>query len=231
MLAIKVEGLAKTYRGEGAPVTVFSGLSFELSEGVLAAVMGPSGVGKSTLLHLIGGIDRPDAGRAEVFGRSLEELPSRERAHFRNARIGFVFQFHHLLPEFTAEENVAFPCRIAGLPEREARRRAVEMLERVGLADRRGHGARALSGGEQQRVAIARALVRNPSLLLADEPTGNLDAAAAGGVFDLVRALHRERAMTTVIVTHNPEIAERCDRLFVMSREGVAPSQGLPERG
>ncbi len=231
MLAIKAENLAKTYTGEGAPVTVFSNLSFELSEGVFAAVMGPSGVGKSTLLHLIGGIDRPDSGRIEVFGRSIEDLSPRDRARFRNEHIGFVFQFHHLLPEFTAEENVSFPHRIAGMPEDEARRRAAELLERIGLSDRRDHGARALSGGEQQRVAIARALARNPRLLLADEPTGNLDAASSQGVLDLLRELHRERGMTTVVVTHNPEIARRCDRLFAMSREGILPSPGLPERG
>jgi lipoprotein-releasing system ATP-binding protein len=230
-LAVKAENLSKVYSGEGVPVTVFSNLSFELAEGSFAAVMGPSGVGKSTLLHLIGGIDRPDAGRVEVFGQSLEELPPRERARFRNERIGFVFQFHHLLPEFTAEENVAFPDRIAGVAAREAERRAGTLLERMGLGDRRHHGARALSGGEQQRVAIARAVARNPNLLLADEPTGNLDAAAAGTVFALLRELHAERGMTTILVTHNPDLARRCDRLFVMSREGISPSPGLSERG
>jgi lipoprotein-releasing system ATP-binding protein len=231
MLAIDARGLTRVYTGEGAPVTVFMNLSFSLEEGEFAAIVGPSGVGKSTLLHLIGGIDRPDAGRIEVFGRSLHELSPRERARFRNERIGFVFQFHHLLPEFTAEENVAFPHRIAGLSAREANRRAGELLERLGLGDRRSHGARALSGGEQQRVAIARALARGPGLLLADEPTGNLDAAAAGGVLDLLRELHRERAMTTVVVTHNPDIARRCDRLFTMTREGISPSPGWQLRG
>jgi lipoprotein-releasing system ATP-binding protein len=231
VLAVRAENLSKTYTGEAAPVVVFSNLSFELSEGVFAAIMGPSGVGKSTLLHLIGGIDRPDSGRVEIFGESLEQMSPRERARFRNATIGFVFQFHHLLPEFTAEENVAFPDRIAGLPAREASRRAADLLERVGLGDRRGHGARALSGGEQQRVAIARALARGPKLLLADEPTGNLDAASAGGVFDLLRSLHRERGMTTVLVTHNPDLANRCDKIFTMTREGIAASKGLPERG
>jgi len=231
MLAVKADSLSKTYTGEGAPVTVFSGLSFELPEGVFAAIMGPSGVGKSTLLHLLGGIDRPDAGRVEVFGQSLEDLSPRDRARFRNARIGFVFQFHHLLPEFTAQENVAFPHRIAGVSAREAERKAAELLARVGLADRGHHAARALSGGEQQRVAIARALARGPSLLLADEPTGNLDAAAAQSVFALLRELHEERGMTTVLVTHNPDLAKRCDRLFTMSREGIAPESRLPERG
>jgi lipoprotein-releasing system ATP-binding protein len=229
--AVKAENLSKTYSGEGAPVTVFSKLTFELPEGAFVAVMGPSGVGKSTLLHLIGGIDRPDSGRVEVFGRALEEMSPRDRARFRNERIGFVFQFHHLLPEFTAEENVAFPDRIAGVPAAEAAARAARLLDRVGLSDRRAHGARALSGGEQQRVAIARALARNPSLLLADEPTGNLDAAASAAVFGLLRELHAERGMTTILVTHNPDLASRCDRLFTMSREGISPSPGFPERG
>jgi lipoprotein-releasing system ATP-binding protein len=230
-LAIRAENLSKTYTGEGAPVKVFSNLSFELPAGTFAAVMGPSGVGKSTLLHLLGGIDRPDEGRVEIFGKPIDALSPRARARFRNAMVGFVFQFHHLLPEFTAEENVAIPHRIAGVPETAARQMAGELLARVGLADRRTHGARALSGGEQQRVAIARALARGPGLLLADEPTGNLDAAAAQAVFALLRELHAERGMTTVLVTHNPDLARRCDRLFTMTREGIAAAQGLSERG
>jgi lipoprotein-releasing system ATP-binding protein len=231
MLAVRAESLSKTYAGEAAPITVFRNLFFELPVGVFAAVMGPSGVGKSTLLHLLGGIDRPDAGRVEVFGVSLADLPPAERARFRNARIGFVFQFHHLLPEFTAEENVAFPHRIAGLSSGSARQLARELLERVGLADRGAHRARALSGGEQQRVAIARALARNPGLLLADEPTGNLDAESAARVFDLLEQLHRERRMSTILVTHNPELAKRCDKIFTMSREGISPASSFVERG
>jgi lipoprotein-releasing system ATP-binding protein len=230
MLAIRAENLTKTYAGEVAPVEVFRNLSFDLPEKVFAAIMGPSGVGKSTLLHLLGGIDRPDTGRVEVFGASLAEMPAQERARFRNARIGFVFQFHHLLPEFTAEENVAFPHRIAGVAPGEARRRARELLERVGLADRGDHRPRALSGGEQQRVAIARALARGPGLLLADEPTGNLDAESAARVFDLIEELHRERGMSTVLVTHNPDLARRSDKIFVMSREGISPAPGYAGR-
>ena len=231
MLAVEATDLSKTYVGEAAPVAVLHGLSFELPEGVFAAVTGPSGVGKSTLLHLLGGIDRPDSGRVEVFGVALPELSPVERARFRNATIGFVFQFHHLLPEFTAEENVALPHRIAGLSRAEARRAARELLERVGLADRAEHRPRGLSGGEQQRVAIARALARGPRLLLADEPTGNLDAESAARVFDLLEALHRERGMSTVLVTHNPDLARRCDKIFEMSREGISPAPGFAGRG
>ena len=230
-LAVRAEGLSKTYLGETAPVTVFQNLSFELPEGLFAALMGPSGSGKSTLLHLLGGIDRPDAGSVEVFGRSLAEMPAAERARFRNATIGFVFQFHHLLPEFTAEENVAFPHRIAGVPAGEARRKARELLERVGLSDRAAHRPRALSGGEQQRVAIARALARGPRLLLADEPTGNLDAESAALVFSLLEQLHRERGMSTILVTHNPDLAKRCDKIFSMSRNGISPLPSFAGRG
>jgi lipoprotein-releasing system ATP-binding protein len=231
MLAIRASNLSKTYQGEAAPVAVFRNLSFELPEGVFAAIMGPSGVGKSTLLHLLGGIDRPDSGSVEVLGTSLEEMPAEERARFRNARIGFVFQFHHLLPEFTAEENVAFPHRIAGVSDGEARRRARELLARVGLAGREAHRPRALSGGEQQRVAVARALAREPGLLLADEPTGNLDSVSAAHVFDLIEELHGERRMSTVLVTHNPDLAKRCDKIFTMSREGITPAPGFAGRG
>jgi lipoprotein-releasing system ATP-binding protein len=226
MLAVKAEHLSKTYASEGTPVTVFTDLSFELEERSFAAIMGPSGVGKSTLLHLLGGIDNPDRGRVEVFGQELAGLPPRERARFRNSRIGFIFQFHHLLPEFSAEENVAFPHRIAGVAAAEARRLAGELLERVGLGERKDHRPRALSGGEQQRVAIARALARGPGLLLADEPTGNLDADSAAAVFGLLEELHRERGMTTVLVTHNPDLAHRCDTIHTMSREGISPSAG-----
>jgi lipoprotein-releasing system ATP-binding protein len=231
MLAIRADNISKTYAGEAAPVTVFRNLSFELPEGVFAAVMGPSGVGKSTLLHLLGGIDRPDSGCVEVFGAELAQMPAAERARFRNASIGFVFQFHHLLPEFTAEENVAFPHRIAGVGAAEARRKARELLDRVGLSERGAHPPRALSGGEQQRVAIARALARSPRLLLADEPTGNLDAESAARVFDLIEELHRERKMSTILVTHNPDLASRCDKIFSMSREGITPASGLAGRG
>jgi lipoprotein-releasing system ATP-binding protein len=225
-LAVEACHLSKTYSGEGAPVTVFTDLSLSIPEGEFAAIMGPSGVGKSTLLHLLAGIDRPDQGSVQIFGQDLEALSPRERARFRNERIGFVFQFHHLLPEFTAQENVAFPSRIAGLSSREAGSSAGELLGRVGLSERRDHLPRALSGGEQQRVAIARAVARRPGLLLADEPTGNLDTASALSVFELLEELHREGGMTTVLVTHNPDLANRCDKIYSMSREGITLARG-----
>ena len=224
--AIEARGLSKTYRGEGAPVTVFSNLSLSIPQGEFAAIMGPSGVGKSTLLHLLAGIDRPDEGSVAIFERELPTLSPRDRARFRNERIGFVFQFHHLLPEFTALENVALPSRIAGLSSREAGRAAAGLLSRVGLSERSDHLPRALSGGEQQRVAIARAVARGPGLLLADEPTGNLDVASALSVFGLLEELHRERGMTTVLVTHNPDLANRCDKIYAMSREGITLARG-----
>jgi lipoprotein-releasing system ATP-binding protein len=225
-LAIEARGLSKTYRGEGTPVTVFTGLSLSIPRGQFAAIMGPSGVGKSTLLHLLAGIDRPDEGSVAIFEHELETLSPRDRARFRNERIGFVFQFHHLLPEFTALENVALPSRIAGLSSREAGQAAAALLARVGLSERGDHLPRALSGGEQQRVAIARAVARGPGLLLADEPTGNLDAASALSVFGLLEELHRERGMTTVLVTHNPDLANRCDKIYAMSREGITLARG-----
>jgi ABC-type lipoprotein export system ATPase subunit len=225
-LAVEAFHLSKTYSGEGTPVTVFTDLSLSIPEGEFAAIMGPSGVGKSTLLHLLAGIDRPDQGSVQIFGQDLEALSPRERARFRNERIGFVFQFHHLLPEFTAQENVAFPSRIAGLSSREAGSSAGELLGRVGLSERRDHLPRALSGGEQQRVAIARAVARRPGLLLADEPTGNLDTASALSVFELLEELHREGGMTTVLVTHNPDLANRCDKIYSMSREGITLARG-----
>jgi lipoprotein-releasing system ATP-binding protein len=178
----------------------------------MVAIVGASGVGKSTLLHVLGTLDRPEAGRVEVFGRdvlSLAEAPLRE---FRNETIGFVFQFHHLLPEFTALENVMMPLLIGRRPESEARDTARGLLLEVGLGDREQHRPSALSGGEQQRVAVARALARSPRLLLADEPSGNLDQATGDRLHDLLRRLNRERGTTVIVVTHNERLSGACDR-------------------
>ena len=180
----------------------------------MVAIVGASGVGKSTLLHLLGGLDRADRGSIVVAGVDLMSLPDDRMVAFRNRHVGFVFQFHHLLPEFTALENAEMPMRIARIPISDARPRADEFLRRVGLGDRLGHRPGMLSGGEQQRVAVARALVMRPSVLLADEPTGDLDEATAESLHQLLREMHRDFGLTSVIATHNSRLAARCDRIL-----------------
>ncbi|HEX2123387.1 MAG TPA: ABC transporter ATP-binding protein [Thermoanaerobaculia bacterium] len=208
--------LSKTYRNAEVPVLVFSGLDLEVEKGEMLAIVGPSGIGKSTLLHLLGGLDRPDSGRIRVQDRELASMSADELARFRNRNVGFVFQFHHLLPEFTAVENVAMPGWIGRIGKEEALDRAAGLLSELGLAERSRHFPNQLSGGEQQRVAIARALLADPVLFLADEPTGNLDLQTSEKVFELMRECHNKRGLTSVIVTHNPELAARCDRVFEM---------------
>jgi lipoprotein-releasing system ATP-binding protein len=208
--------LSKTYRNAEVPVLVFSELDLEVEKGEMLAIVGPSGIGKSTLLHLLGGLDRPDSGRVKVDERELTNMSADELARFRNRNVGFVFQFHHLLPEFTAVENVAMPGWIGRIGKDEALDRAAGLLSELGLEARSRHFPNQLSGGEQQRVAIARALLAEPVLFLADEPTGNLDLQTSERVFDLMRQCHNKRGLTSVIVTHNPELAARCDRVFEM---------------
>lgn len=208
--------LAKTYRNAEVPVVVFSDLDLEVEKGEMLAIVGPSGIGKSTLLHLLGGLDRPDRGTIRVDEKNLNSLTADELARFRNRNVGFVFQFHHLLPEFTALENVAMPGWIGRADREETLYRASELLAELGLAERSRHFPNQLSGGEQQRVAIARALLADPVLFLADEPTGNLDLETSEKVFDLMRECHNKRGLTSIIVTHNPELAARCDRVFEM---------------
>ena len=219
--SIRAVGLSKSYGTGASAVLVFAGLSLELRTGEFVAVVGPSGCGKSTLLHLLAGIDEPDSGEVEISGVALSSLDARRRARLRNESVGFVFQFHHLLPEFSALENVAMPLRIAGLSRGEALRRARDVLARVGLADRDAHRPAELSGGELQRAAVARAVIANPRLIFADEPTGNLDRENAESVFALLRSLHAESGGTVVLVTHDRDLASRCDKIFAMSREGV----------
>ncbi len=217
---VRMNGLAKGY-GEGeARVEVLRDLDLEVERGEMLAIVGPSGVGKSTLLHLLGLLDRADAGTIELGGEDVTDLDGTGRARLRNRLLGFVFQHHHLLDELDARDNVALPLRIAGRPAGEARARAVELLERVALTDRLNHFPDQLSGGEQQRVAVARALAMRPRLLLADEPTGNLDRAASDSVFELIRELHVREGLTSVIVTHNEAMASRCDRVFVLAPRG-----------
>jgi lipoprotein-releasing system ATP-binding protein len=212
--------LSKTYRNAEVPVVVFQDLDLVVEKGEMLAVVGPSGIGKSTLLHLLGGLDRPDSGRIRVADQDLSALSADQLARFRNRNVGFVFQFHHLLPEFTAAENVAMPGWIGRADRADTLRRAEELLGELGLEARRRHYPNQLSGGEQQRVAIARALLADPVLFLADEPTGNLDLATSEKVFELMRECHRKRELTSIIVTHNPDLAARCDRVMEMKQYG-----------
>jgi lipoprotein-releasing system ATP-binding protein len=219
MALLQANNLSKTYRSGETRVEVFRGLDLEVEQGEMLAVVGPSGIGKSTLLHLLGGLDHPDSGSIRIGDYQLTTMSNDQLARFRNRNVGFVFQFHHLLPEFNALENVAMPGWI-GRIEKEAALEAGEgLLAELGLSERGHHFPSQLSGGEQQRVALARALLPNPILLLADEPTGNLDLGTSEKVFDLMRQCHHQRKLTSIIVTHNRELASRCDRIFEMKQK------------
>jgi len=211
---LAIRDLCKGFVSGSQRLEVLAGLCLDLPPGEMIAITGASGSGKSTLLHLIGGMDRADAGSIRIMGRELAGLTPAEMSVFRNKTIGFVFQFHHLLPEFTAEENVMMPLLLRGAPPGEAKTRAVEKLEEVGLEDRRAHRPGELSGGEQQRVALARALIGDPQLLLADEPTGNLDPHTGDAVGELFRSLHLRRGLTSILVTHNERLAHICSRVY-----------------
>jgi len=211
---IQLEKLTRAYRSGPAEIVVFRDLDLEVAAGEQVAVMGESGAGKSTLLHLIAGLDRPTSGTVRIHGRDIGALPESEVARFRNREIGYVWQQHHLLSEFTCAENVMMPRLVAGENRAKALEEAKARLAEVGLADRAEHRAGELSGGEQQRVAIARALIGNPSLLLADEPTGNLDERTGEKVFEMLSGLRRSRNLTSVLVTHNPHFAQSCGRVL-----------------
>ena len=223
MPLVRVADLNKYYVAGTARLHVLRDLALEVSAGEMVAVVGASGVGKSTLLHILGGLDRADGGAVEVGGQLLGAMSDAALVAFRNRQVGFVFQFHHLLPEVTAVENVEMPMRIAGMALGEARARALELLARVGLTERVEHRPSMLSGGEQQRVAVARALVMRPALLLADEPTGDLDEPTAESLHGLLRAMHAEHGLTSVIATHNPKLANACDRVLRLEGGHLRP--------
>jgi len=211
---IEAVNLTKIYKTPASEVVVFENLSLKVQRGTLVAIIGPSGAGKSTLLHLLGGLDTPTRGEVLFKDRNIFQWGSQELAKFRNRHVGFVFQFHHLLPEFTALENAMMPRLIRGGDRHETDKDARQILDRVGLSPRLDHKVGELSGGEQQRVAIARALIGQPELMLADEPTGNLDHKTGELIFKMFRELHAERGLTSVIVTHNERIAVQCDDVW-----------------
>ena len=211
---LRVEGLKKVFRSGASELVLFENLSFEVAQGEMLAIVGESGAGKSTLLHILGTVDRPSSGDVYFAETRLNSLDDNQAADFRNREVGFVWQFHYLLPEFTALENVAMPLLMRGSPKAEAETQALDWLKEVGLGQRVGNRAGELSGGEQQRAALARALISKPKLLLADEPTGDLDNRTGEAVFDLISRLHRDYQLSSVIATHNLAFARRCHRVL-----------------
>jgi len=217
-------GVTKSYTVGSQRLMVLRDLELVVEAGEMVAIVGASGVGKSTLLHVLGGLDAVDGGAIAIDGINLTQLADGERVAFRNRHVGFVFQFHHLLPEFTAVENAEMPMRIARRGVSEARTRASELLQRVGLGERLTHRPGMLSGGEQQRVAVARALIMRPSVLLADEPTGDLDEQTADALHALLREMHAAYGLTSVIATHNPRLAAACDRILRLESGHLIPA-------
>ena len=222
-----MDGLKKVFRSGAAELVLFDNLSFAVEPGEMLAIVGESGAGKSTLLHILGTLDRPSAGNVYCANLRLSSLSENDAADFRNREIGFVWQFHYLLPEFSALENVAMPLLMRGAPKAKAEEEASAWLKEVGLAQRSHHRAGELSGGEQQRAALARALITKPKLLLADEPTGDLDSHTADAVFELIARLHREYRLASLIATHNFAFARRCHRVLRLANgrvEEVSPA-------
>ncbi len=227
---VSLDGVVKSYGSGGAAQTVLDDLSLQIGAGEMVVVHGPSGCGKTTLLNLIGGLDRPDSGRVRACGTELTNASRPELTAYRARSVGFIFQFYNLLPTLTALENVEAGVRVAGVGREEARERSAALLGRVGLDEYGGRFPSQLSGGQQQRVAIARALAKRPRLLLADEPTGNLDESTSASVLELIRELNRETAITFLIVSHNPSIARSGDRVVRLSHGRLAePSASVPD--
>ena len=225
-ILLSAKNLCKTYN-EGKMVTeVLKNVSFDIYSKSLLAIIGSSGSGKSTLLHLLGGLDKPTSGEIIFKSQQLNQLSEKEKAHLRNQEIGFVYQFHHLLPDFTALENVAMPLLISGAKPNDAKKRAMAMLESVNLVKRANHRPSELSGGERQRVAIGRALINNPALVMADEPTGNLDKTTADSIFDLLISLNRDHGTAFLVVTHDLELANKLDNQLIM-RDGQLSNRSL----
>ncbi|MDP0929628.1 ABC transporter ATP-binding protein [Paracoccus onubensis] len=217
---LRLAGVSKTYGKDGpAPVEVLHGLELNVARGEVVALVAPSGAGKSTLLHIAGLLDTPDSGLVELNGRDMHGLPDRARTEARRRELGFVYQFHHLLPEFSAAENIILPQLANGVGSGMAAKRAAELLDRVGMTHRADHRPAQLSGGEQQRVAFCRALANEPSLLLADEPTGNLDPETSDRVFEVLMGLVRETGLSALIATHNHALAERMDRVIRLGED------------
>jgi ABC-type lipoprotein export system ATPase subunit len=215
---LRTEDLGKEYPLPKGTLCVFDRLNFDLERGEIIAIMGVSGVGKTTFLNLVAGLDTPTGGRVFLDGEDLFQLSKKERAAIRNEKIGFIFQFYHLLPEFTALENVSFPLLIGGVEKKQAFSKASALLKEVLLEDKADLRPGKLSGGEQQRVAIARSLINEPKLLLADEPTGNLDWKTGQNILEIIRSLHTKKDLSSIIVTHNEKVADFCDRVFLMER-------------
>jgi lipoprotein-releasing system ATP-binding protein len=209
---VSTKNIIKSY----GSLPILKGVSLEVNKGEIVSIVGASGAGKSTLLHILGTLEKPDSGTLLIDNTNVFELSAKKLALFRNQKIGFVFQFHHLLPEFSAIENVCIPAWIAGLGKKEAMKKAMELLEILNLKDRVEHKPNELSGGEQQRVAIARALINNPSIVLADEPTGNLDSQNSKAIFDIINNLRNQLGQTFIMVTHNQELADLSDRALTM---------------
>lgn len=222
-LVLEAKGVYKSYQTGVGTLDVLKGVDFEVYEGEIVAIIGPSGSGKSTLLHILGALDRPDQGSVSLNSTEVFSLNDRELAHFRNRTVGFVFQFHHLLPEFSALENVMLPKYIAREELREIKGKAIKILEEVGLSDRVEHKPGELSGGEQQRVAVARALINDPRIVIADEPSGNLDRNTADSLHNLINDLRSNRNQTFILATHNLELAQRAQRIFKLE-DGVIES-------